>query len=312
MPSWRALSRSISTSRSIESMTEFAQLLFDRIVIWADDFGHLEGDPVVIKATVKPLSPRKPSEFADAVAEMVRISAVAARVVGGRIYLQVAKHDQHQPGLHKRTKSRFPDPASCRPFSAEEYLDACRRIADGELLVVAPNEVPQDVPVEVPGNSGLDVDEIRRDLDSPPVVPLPGDAARQGKSAKRAPSRANRGTATEIVEAFQVEEGHRQWAAEKAPHVDIGSQTECWRDYLRANGYRTRAGPVRDAAASWRTWMTKAEQWTLPRGSNGISWKPAIKQQPGADRSNRSDDRGGGLGQFKPRRLSLDDFERPK
>jgi hypothetical protein len=75
--------------------------------------------------------------------------------------------------------------------------------------------------------------------------------------------------ARELIEAFAVTEKHRAWAAEHAPDVDIESATEHWRDYNRANGYRTRQGPVRDADGSWRTWIRNEVKFS--RGRNGNS-----------------------------------------
>lgn len=122
MPRGRILSLSISYSVRIESMSEWAQLLFDRIVIHADDWGRLEGAPAVVKAKVKPMSPRPVDDFANAIAEMVRSGALVAYGAGSKVYLQVTKHDEHQIGLHKRRPSRYPDPTMGREMSADEYL----------------------------------------------------------------------------------------------------------------------------------------------------------------------------------------------
>lgn len=105
-------------------MSEWAQLLFDRLVIWADDFGRMEGDPVVVRANTKPLSPRDPQDFASAVGEMITIGAVTAYAAGGKVYLHIDKHDDQQSGLHKRTKSHYPAPDDGKLLTANNYLAA--------------------------------------------------------------------------------------------------------------------------------------------------------------------------------------------
>jgi len=122
-------------------------------------------------------------------------------------------------------------------------------------------------------------------LPEEPTVPTASDA---------------RTSAKERVEAFQVEIEHRTWAADNAPDVDIGSETERWRDHLRANGYKTRAGPVRDAAASWRNWIANEQKWGRNRGSHGNHHATGNRRsdervRTGAESRGSSRDRSGGV-----------------
>jgi uncharacterized protein YdaU (DUF1376 family) len=87
---------------------------------------------------------------------------------------------------------------------------------------------------------------------SPPAQPAP--PRKQG----RAPDAR---TAKELVEAFTLDDSHRIWAAQNTPSVPADAELETWRDRMRANGYRTNQGPVKDPAASWRTSMKNAEKW---------------------------------------------------
>lgn len=120
MPRGRMLSRSISTSVSIEAMSEWAQLLFDRFVIWADDYGRLEGDARVLRATVKPMSERPAADFAAAAGEMILAGVVLAYAASDRVYLSVVGHEDHQK-ISKRTPSKYPPPTDSW-LSREEYL----------------------------------------------------------------------------------------------------------------------------------------------------------------------------------------------
>jgi hypothetical protein len=67
-------------------------------------------------------------------------------------------------------------------------------------------------------------------------------------------------SAEQLVEEFAVTDDLRRWAVEHTPSLDVESQTRRWRDRLRANGYKSNAGPVKDAAASWRYWMETAAE----------------------------------------------------
>jgi hypothetical protein len=111
------LSKSLSTSRKFRALLdragkrrEFDQILFALLVAHADDFGRLEGDPFTIKALCYPSSPRPESDFADALKAMHDVGLIALYQVDGNHYVQVVQFDEHQVGLHKRTRSRFPDP----------------------------------------------------------------------------------------------------------------------------------------------------------------------------------------------------------
>jgi hypothetical protein len=134
MPRGRLLSQSISYSESIEWMSEWAQLLFDRIVIHVDDFGRIEAAPAVLKAKTKPLSKRKLADFATAVAEMVSVGVVIAYIADDRVLLQVAKHDEHQR-IDRRTESRYPA-VSGAPLSAVQVVSAlgCGKAPDSPAL----------------------------------------------------------------------------------------------------------------------------------------------------------------------------------
>lgn len=134
----RMISKSLSTSQrflalqdaekgappniwSAGKLAEFAQLLFGLIVVHTDDFGRLQGDAQTVKFQVFPGSPRKLPEFETALLHLHNVDLIT--LYGdddGRIYLQVNNFEPHQSGLHKRTKSRFPDPP---PGSSRKLRD---------------------------------------------------------------------------------------------------------------------------------------------------------------------------------------------
>lgn len=113
----RMLSKSLSCSRRFNALSEsqnglaeFTQLLFALLIPHSDDFGRMPGDPFSVKMTVFPASPRALPEFTEAL-HALHDSELITVYQGEHadIWLQVNKFDDHQIGLHKRTKSLIPD-----------------------------------------------------------------------------------------------------------------------------------------------------------------------------------------------------------
>lgn len=113
----RMISRSLGSSRKFHALLgaggklgEFCQLLYPLVVSNTDDFGRMPGDAFTIKNVVLPSSPRHERDFDAALSLMHRVGLVIRYEAEGAIYLQVTQFDEHQSGLHKRTRSKFPEP----------------------------------------------------------------------------------------------------------------------------------------------------------------------------------------------------------
>jgi hypothetical protein len=112
----RLISRSLGSSRKYHELLrlggrlgEFCQVLFPLIVVSTDDFGRMAGDAFTIKNAVLPTSRRPEADFDRALDVMHTADLITRYTVDGSIYLQVNKFDEHQPNLHKRTRSHFPE-----------------------------------------------------------------------------------------------------------------------------------------------------------------------------------------------------------
>jgi hypothetical protein len=79
------------------------------LVVHADDFGRLEGDPFSIRMRVWPSSPRPDSEFADALRALDQAGLIHWYEVNDRKYVEVVSFAEHQTGLKNRTTSKFPE-----------------------------------------------------------------------------------------------------------------------------------------------------------------------------------------------------------
>lgn len=107
----RMISKSISVSERVNGLSDtFHMLLFTWMVPHADDFGRLFGSPMKVKALVVPMLDKTFKEVEEALSSLHRQGLIQWYEVGGNQYIQIDKFDRHQTGLHKRTKSKFPDP----------------------------------------------------------------------------------------------------------------------------------------------------------------------------------------------------------
>lgn len=63
---------------------------------------------------------------------------------------------------------------------------------------------------------------------------------------------------TKVPENFEVTDRMREWAAEKAPGIDVDAATEQWADYWRSTGKL-----MSDWEATWRNGMKLHLKWNL-------------------------------------------------
>lgn len=120
----RMLSKSLGASRKFArcgtAAGEFPQLLFTLLVPHADDFGRMTSDAFTVKLAVFPSSARSEDEFEAALVALEHAKLIVRYPHAGGQVLQIVKFDEHQRGLHKRTKSDFPAPPAEIPHGAAE------------------------------------------------------------------------------------------------------------------------------------------------------------------------------------------------
>jgi len=111
----RFISKTLGSSRKFEALGrvprfgEFSQTLYVLLVANADDFGRLPGDAFTAKFRIFPTSQRKTEDFDKAMNAMKKVGLIERYSVKGQEYAQVVYFEEHQIGLHKRTKSYFPE-----------------------------------------------------------------------------------------------------------------------------------------------------------------------------------------------------------
>lgn len=113
------LSKKLSTSRKFATVGkvagEFPQLLYALLLPHSDDFGRQAGDAFTVKHEVFPISPRAETEFEAALVALDVHRLIQRYEANGRSVIQIVDFEPHQQGLHKRTRSEFPEPPPYLP-----------------------------------------------------------------------------------------------------------------------------------------------------------------------------------------------------
>jgi DnaD/phage-associated family protein len=106
----RLLHKKISRSDQVDALSDGAKLLYTWGVAHADDFGRMDGRPRIVRTTVVPLREWTDGQIECFMLEMQREGLVELYESNGVKVMQYTGFDAHQSGLHKRTRSQFPEP----------------------------------------------------------------------------------------------------------------------------------------------------------------------------------------------------------
>jgi hypothetical protein len=113
----RLISRTLGSSRRYAALQkqagklgEFAQSLYPMLVTNSDDHGRGAGDPFTVKMAIFPSSPRKEDEFFAALTAMHQVGLIQLYETPKGQVFQIVGFDEHQPGLGRRTESKFDAP----------------------------------------------------------------------------------------------------------------------------------------------------------------------------------------------------------
>ncbi|MEK5036386.1 DnaD domain protein [Paenibacillus sp. FSL R7-0302] len=106
----RMLSKVISISEKVNELPNiFDMLLYTWMIPHADDFGRLAGSPGKIKALVVPMLEKSIKDIRESLHVLDHQGLILWYEVDGERVVQIQQFEKHQQGLHKRTRSKFPD-----------------------------------------------------------------------------------------------------------------------------------------------------------------------------------------------------------
>ena len=104
----RILKESLTRSESINKLSYFAEVLFYRLIVVADDFGRFDGRAAVIKGTCFPLRNIRTSQIEKGLNELASVSMIFTYTVKAKSYLQIANWSKFQST--RAMKSKWPSP----------------------------------------------------------------------------------------------------------------------------------------------------------------------------------------------------------
>ena len=105
----RILKETIKSSEQIDALTWFEEVVFYRLMVTADDYGFLDGRPVLLKNELFPTREnvtRKSIE--DAVSKLVNVGLLIQYEANGKPFLFFPTWEKHQRVRNKHRK--FPNP----------------------------------------------------------------------------------------------------------------------------------------------------------------------------------------------------------
>lgn len=100
--------RDWTSSETIASLSDQAEILFVRLIMKADDHGCFYGNPKLIKAALFPLRPYSEKQIKQWRDEIVKAGIVQMYVVDGKTYLKILNFNQRL----RLMQSKFPQPKS--------------------------------------------------------------------------------------------------------------------------------------------------------------------------------------------------------
>ena len=130
----RILKESICTSESIDSLTEFQEVFFYRLIVNCDDFGRMDARPKILSSRLFPLRGVSLDLIEQAVNALVREGMIVLYSVNGKPYLQVNAWKSHQQP--RANKSKYPAPNEEQPDTDCNQLHAddirCNQVQENE------------------------------------------------------------------------------------------------------------------------------------------------------------------------------------
>lgn len=120
------IAKNISTSRKVNRLPDRAALLYTWMIPHTDDYGHLEGDPLSIRAKVAPMRTLNEQEVQQDLELMVQNDLIRLYEVDGEKYIEVLNFETFQTFKSDRPRSQeYPQPLDWKPNnSARKPVDS--------------------------------------------------------------------------------------------------------------------------------------------------------------------------------------------
>lgn len=105
----RIIRESICTSETLNSLSDFEERFWHRLIVNCDDFGRFFANPSILRGKLFPLADGKTKkDMTDALNKLASVGLVELYEVDGKPFLHVVKWSKYQ--RTRATKSKFPPP----------------------------------------------------------------------------------------------------------------------------------------------------------------------------------------------------------
>jgi len=113
----RMIEVSVAYDEHLNSISEFAELVYFRILPHTDDFGRFSGNPKIIKARTMPMrEDRDASDIAEAIFELIEVGLLKAYLGGDKLVLQFGEESFKRINAvlvkNNRGNSEYPEPTT--------------------------------------------------------------------------------------------------------------------------------------------------------------------------------------------------------
>jgi hypothetical protein len=129
------VSKQISLSEQVNALDDLAALLYTWALLHTDDYGVVRASPVRLRAEVAPLRDCTVAQMEAAITAWIDAGLVVWYECEGEPYILFPTFEQHQQGLHKRSRSRaLPHPeydGTCGNFRCSPALSGKFREVPG-------------------------------------------------------------------------------------------------------------------------------------------------------------------------------------
>lgn len=142
----RIIKESIRESDSIDKLSPHAEVLFYRLITYADDYGLFKADPRILNPAIFPLKGYKEKQVIEWLDEIGAAGMIAFYRAGdGKPYGTFNSWEKHQQ--IRNNKSKYPTPDGCNQEKSISILLKSIEINCNQLTAVAP--VIQSNPIRI-------------------------------------------------------------------------------------------------------------------------------------------------------------------
>ena len=145
----RFIKEKCRSSRTLESLTDFEERLFWRLLTVVDDFGRFDANPQVVRSLCFPLNPGKRAlaNVRKCLQKLSNSFTLLLYQINGVEYGQLVNFEEYQ-GKPRAKVSKFPDPPKDQLESMLANVSRCSQMLPSSVFVSESESESESVPVD--------------------------------------------------------------------------------------------------------------------------------------------------------------------